>query len=149
MRTRDLLPGSHRPKPRMQRRREWGDRASSLLRGSLLVCLLALLPAFLPAESEEPTNSRTLVRIGVVSSLFRDVPEPLAQAMLRPMKSLIETQTGLQGDVTRAGDAFELGQKLSEDKIQLGVFHGFEFAWYRLKFPKLQPLVIAVNSALR
>jgi ABC-type phosphate/phosphonate transport system substrate-binding protein len=33
-----------------------------------------------------------------------------------------------------------------EDKVQLGVFHGIEFAWARLRYPELRPLVIAINQ---
>jgi ABC-type phosphate/phosphonate transport system substrate-binding protein len=106
---------------------------------------LAAVPPPQSAKGEEQ-GPASIVRIGIVSSLFRDIPEPMARSMLRPMKSLIETQTGLLGDVAPAGDALQLGQQLVDAKLQLGVFHGFEFAWARIKHPKLQPLVIAVNK---
>jgi ABC-type phosphate/phosphonate transport system substrate-binding protein len=115
--------------------------------GLLAACTLALSPARPTAWGKEPAPSTGTVRIGVVSSIFRDVPEPMAQQLLRPMKSLIEFQTGLQGEVFPAGDAIQLGGKLASEKLQLGVFNGFEFAWARLKFPRLQPLVIAVNKS--
>jgi ABC-type phosphate/phosphonate transport system substrate-binding protein len=106
---------------------------------------LAAVPPPQSANGEE-LGRASIIRIGVVSSLFRDVPAPMAQSLLRPMKSLIETQTGLLGDVAPAGDALQLGQMLVDAKLQLGVFHGFEFAWARLKHPTLRPLVIAVNK---
>jgi ABC-type phosphate/phosphonate transport system substrate-binding protein len=44
-----------------------------------------------------------------------------------------------------AGDAANLGNQLADDKVQLGVFHGFEFAWARQKHPELKPLIIALT----
>jgi ABC-type phosphate/phosphonate transport system substrate-binding protein len=58
----------------------------------------------------------------------------------------MEAQTGLHGDLVAGGDAFSVAEQLNGDKIQLGVFHGFEFAWAREKYPKLKPLMIAVNQ---
>src|SRR5579871_2722246 len=117
-----------------------GYGAAALAAVTAAVALTAV-PPLAPATAAEQ-GSASLVRIGVVSSLFRDIPAPMATSMLRPMKSLIETQTGLLGEVAPAGDALQLGQMLVDAKLQLGVFNGFEFAWARLKHPKLQPLVI-------
>jgi ABC-type phosphate/phosphonate transport system substrate-binding protein len=86
-----------------------------------------------------------VVRIGVVGSLFRDTPEPLIQVIMRPFKSLLETQTGITGTVVASGDCDRLSAELKADHVQLGVFHGVEFAWARLKNPRLKPLFIAVN----
>jgi ABC-type phosphate/phosphonate transport system substrate-binding protein len=87
----------------------------------------------------------TAVRVGLVGTLFRDTPEPLMQIVLKPFKSLLESQTGVSGQIVAGGDADSLGQQIKDDKVQLGVFHGIEFAWARLKNPSLKPLLIAVN----
>jgi ABC-type phosphate/phosphonate transport system substrate-binding protein len=86
------------------------------------------------------------VRVGLVGTLFRDTPEPLIQVVLKPFKSLLESQTGVNGQIVASGDAENLGQQLKDDKVQLGVFHGVEFAWARVKTPTLKPLLIAVNQ---
>lgn len=86
------------------------------------------------------------VRIGLVSSLFRDTSEPLMQVIMRPFKSLLETQTGMRGRLVSGGDAHHLGQRLKEGDVHLGIFHGVEFAWAKAKFPQLKPLLIAVNQ---
>lgn len=86
------------------------------------------------------------VRIGLVSSLFRDTSEPLMQIIMRPFKSLLETQTGLSGQLTSGGTAENLGQRLKEGDVHLGIFHGVEFAWAKAKFPQLKALLIAVNK---
>lgn len=86
------------------------------------------------------------IRIGLVSSLFRDTPESLIQLMTRPLKSLMESQTGMSGTLVAGGEARNLGRQLQDDKFQLAVFHGVEFAWVRQKHPDLKPLVIAVRD---
>ncbi len=111
--------------------------------GAGLIAALAL-PQPVPAGgSAEHLSS---VRIGLVGSLFRDTPEPMVQLMIRPFKSLLESQTGVTGQVVTSGDADVLGRQLKDDEVQLGVFHGVEFAWARAKTPELKPLLIAVNE---
>jgi ABC-type phosphate/phosphonate transport system substrate-binding protein len=89
------------------------------------------------------------MRIGLITSLFPDTPEGLIQVLMRPLKALLEAQTGLTGEVVPVKGAEALGQNLTEDKVQLAVFHGVEFGWARLKHPGLKPLVIAVNQHRR
>ena len=86
------------------------------------------------------------VRIGLVKTLFRDVPEPLIPIGLRPMKELMLGQTGVSGDLIPSGDADSLARQLKADEVQFGVFHGVEFAWVHQNYPTLKPLVIAVNE---
>jgi ABC-type phosphate/phosphonate transport system substrate-binding protein len=89
------------------------------------------------------------VRVGLVRSLFRDVPVPLVQAALRPFGALMHEQTGLQGELLDIADADALGEQLAGDQLQLGVFHGYEFAWALQKHADLVPLMIAVNQEPR
>jgi ABC-type phosphate/phosphonate transport system substrate-binding protein len=107
----------------------------------LAACLAPAQPRAAAAEEATPAT----VRIGLVETLFPDTPEPLMQVMIRPFKSLMESQTGVRGHVVVGGDADAVGRQLKEDRIQLGVFHGIEFAWVRMKNPDLKPLLIAVN----
>src|SRR5579875_1296298 len=86
----------------------------------------------------------SLIRIGLIRSLFRDTSEPLMQVIMRPFKSLMEAQTGVQGQLVAGGDANDLAQRLKSGDCQLGIFHGFEFAWARQTVPELKPLLIAV-----
>lgn len=112
--------------------------------GAALVVALAVLPG--PPARGGSTSTASTVRIGLVSTLFRDTPEPMVQLMIRPFKSLLESQTGVVGQVIAGGDAESLGRQIKEDQVQLGVFHGVEFAWARIKNPELKPLLIAVNE---
>lgn len=90
-------------------------------------------------------GARPVVRIGLVDTLLRNTSERMMQLVMRPFKVLMEAQTGMDGHLVLAGNALTLGHKLKEDQVQVGVFHGFEFAWARQKYPGLKPLIIAVN----
>jgi ABC-type phosphate/phosphonate transport system substrate-binding protein len=109
----------------------------------LLVALALGIPA-LTARAEENLDGRA-VQVGLVRSLMRDTPEAMVPAVLHTFKALITSQTGLEGRLSVAGPPEELGRDLIDGKFQLGVFHGFEFAWARQACPKLKPLVLAIN----
>jgi ABC-type phosphate/phosphonate transport system substrate-binding protein len=113
-----------------------------------LAVLAVLFPPLLSLiEANEPQEiAGESVRIGMVSTLFRDTPEPLVLAMMQPFGAMMRAQTGLTGKLMPGGDACQLGQLLAEDKVQLAVFHGVEFAWARQQHPELRPLMIAVNQ---
>jgi ABC-type phosphate/phosphonate transport system substrate-binding protein len=96
--------------------------------------------------AEEAAAGPKSVRIGLVGTLFRDIPEPLIRVLMQPFGSLMESQTGVNGELVQVSTAEKLGQQLVKDEVALGVFHGFEFAWARTKHPELQPLMIAVNQ---
>jgi len=109
--------------------------------GLLIVALLANLRPT-PAEAR---SSPGLVKIGLAKTLFRGTPDSVIQVVMRPFKSLLESQTGVTGQIISAGDSNDLAKQLAADKVQLGVFHGFEFAWAKQKYPELEPLVIALH----
>jgi len=108
--------------------------------------VLGLLTSLPTSQGAEQPKTPAVVQIGLVNSLFRDVPEALVDMMAKPFGSLMSAQTGLTGNLVKAGDAADLGQKLADNKVQLGIFHGYEFAWARHKHPQLKALVIAVNQ---
>lgn len=108
-----------------------------------IAATLGAFTAFLPAE-EETSRRPEAVRIGMVESLFREVPKPLMAVVMQPFAALMQQQTGLTGQIVANGEYTNLSQDLASDKVHLGVFHGVEFAWARLKHPELKPLMIAV-----
>ncbi len=113
---------------------------------ALVLGLTLLLSAGSGAENTPQPGRPGPVSIGMISTLFRDTPEGLALAMMQPFGAMMEAQTGVPGKLVPGGDADALGAKLAADKVQLGVFHGIEFAWARLKYPDFKPLVIAINQ---
>jgi ABC-type phosphate/phosphonate transport system substrate-binding protein len=114
------------------------------------VCLLAL-PLFLypfvltrpicAQETDEPP-----VRIGMVSTLFTDVPAPLAQFILQPFGLIMREFSGMNGKMVLGGDPMTLGKQVHEGKVDLGVFHGIEFAWAQSRYKDLRPLMVAVTK---
>src|SRR5437879_5250843 len=108
-----------------------GQRSCGLGVVALVAGLLgsAALPAGEGLEAPPGT-----VRIGLVQTLFRDVPEPMVQLLMQPFSTLMRSQTGLNGRIIMGGDAHELGSRLHEGTVDLGVFHGFEFAWAQQKY---------------
>jgi ABC-type phosphate/phosphonate transport system substrate-binding protein len=119
-------------------------RQTHVVLGAVVAFLLAGLAPRLHATDPGPAAPGT-VSIGLVQSMFRDVPAPLVQLLMPPFRTLMRAQTGLDGQLVTVPDAFELGSRLQDDKVQLGVFHGFEFAWARQKFQDLRPLCIVIN----
>ncbi len=110
--------------------------------GAVAAAGLVLAVGMVPAQAADAPP----VRIGLVKTLFRDVPESLIEWGLRPMKALMEGQTGLSGDLIPSGDADHLACQLKDNDLQFGVFHGVEFAWVQQHYPTLKPLIIAVNE---
>src|SRR6266571_4200737 len=109
--------------------------------------VLFLAPTLLARESEtkvEPAAPK--IRLGIVRSLFRDIPEPLIKITMIPFQALMYEQTGMNSDLAPPTDAYDLGKKLANHQVELGVFQGFEFAWVQEKYPEIKPLVIAVNK---
>src|SRR5271163_65869 len=94
---------------------------------------LMLLPDVGPAQQAQAPPGP--VKIGLVNSLFRDVPTSLVQVFAPPFQNFMRDQTGLEGQVLIAGDAEDLGKLLHDNQMQLGVFYGFEFAWVQQKYP--------------
>jgi ABC-type phosphate/phosphonate transport system substrate-binding protein len=86
------------------------------------------------------------VRIGVANSFFRDVPEPLVQPLIEPFRALMMAQTGVNSEIVPTQAALQLAQDLAESKIQIVLFHGFEFAWAKQAHPEIQPLMVALHQ---
>ena len=86
------------------------------------------------------------VRIGMVQTFFTDVPRPLVQLVTEPFGAVMKEVTGIHGELTPGGDVYTVAKKIDAGELQMGVFHGFEFAWAQHKYPDLKPLMIAVNT---
>ncbi len=117
------------------------------MRSKFWLCSLALLGLLIYGFSHlEAAENVKSVRIGMMRTIFKDTPDSLLQILMKPFSAVLESQTGLAGDLVISSDHNQLAKQLSEGKTQIGVFHGFEFAWAKLKYPDLQPLMLAVNS---
>jgi ABC-type phosphate/phosphonate transport system substrate-binding protein len=113
---------------------------------ALVAGVVGLLMLGTPPGGAEETAGPGPYRVGVVSTLFRDVPDAMIPTLLRPIRGVIESQTGLEGSLAPVKNWEHLGQQLDSGKLHLGLFHGFEFAWARQKYPRLSPLVVTVGE---
>ncbi len=96
-----------------------------------------------PAVADHPAP----VRIGMVKTLFTDIPQPLVNVFMPIFSGLMKDLTGLEGKILPGDSALEVGRKLHEDQLQLAVFQGVEFAWAQQKYQDLRPLMVAVNGS--
>jgi ABC-type phosphate/phosphonate transport system substrate-binding protein len=116
----------------------------SLCRRTLALAGIGLLGCFAALGSVKAAPPE-VVQIGLVDSIFADVPQAITGIVSRTFTSVMKELTGLEGKAVAAGDAFTVGRELDEKKLHLGVFQGYEFAWAQQKYPNLRPLMVAVN----
>jgi ABC-type phosphate/phosphonate transport system substrate-binding protein len=112
-----------------------------------LVASTALLGP--PGTRADETSESAPIKIGLAKSLFKEAPDGVLALMSQPFNILMQTQTGMTGDLVKGGDYNDLGKKLVDNQVQLGIFLGIEFAWARTKYPDLKPLMIAINEQRR
>ena len=86
------------------------------------------------------------VRIGLVESMFRDIPEKSVKASIDQFREIMEKETGHTGESVTIKDYTGVADQVMKNQVQLGALHGFEFAWVRKKYPDLRPLAVAVNQ---
>jgi ABC-type phosphate/phosphonate transport system substrate-binding protein len=113
------------------------SRKTTFLAQFLLFALLGNSVA--DGRAQPPGN----LRVGVIESVFPDQTPAEAKANLVPLNKLVQRQLNMPCNSAIAKDAWELGRQLEARKLDLGVLHGFEFAWLIEKNARLKPLVIA------
>lgn len=94
-----------------------------------------------PAADDKPP-----LQVGMLASFYVDVPESSVKTSTASFKKLIRKDVGREGVTYTVPDAFSLAQQLQDGKLQMGVFHGFEYAWVRKKYDGLKPLTLAFNQ---
>ncbi len=114
-------------------------RVASSVRFSLTLFLSLGAVASARAE-DKPVD----LKMGMLQGMFRDVQPAMVQALSKPFRELVYKQTGFTGDIDVCPDALALIEKLKDKKLQIGVFHGHEFAWAQQKCPDLIPLVVTI-----
>ena len=115
------------------------------IRFAYLLTATAIVAAF-----AVPDNARAVapnpVKVGMVKSLFRDVPTPLARIFIRPFGSLMKEFTGLNGQMHIGDEAIKLTNDLKKGKYHLAVYTGVEFAWAQKHDANLQPIMVAISD---
>src|SRR5262249_33981781 len=108
------------------------------------VCVLALAP--LCSQAEDQTRPSNTLRLGISTTLFQGMPEPLVIAVMKPFEGLLIQQTGMNGELLPSGDGASVVQALTDGRLDVGVLEGIEFAWERQRHPELRPLMITINE---
>lgn len=103
-----------------------------------VLCLTGLV------EAQQAGAGKGL-RIGTSGTLFQDA-DPKDDSVLDTLKTFIKNETGFDNEILQQAGWNELAAKLSDGKLDLGVFPGHEFAWAQEKHAKLEPLAISVNK---
>ena len=98
-----------------------------------------------PAPPPNPPPILSEVRIGFPEPLFKDVPKAFINAAVGPFQKMIHKEIGMSGSMKICQDYSEVADDLKNAKIELAVFHGFEFAWVKNN-PAIIPLVITSPS---
>ncbi len=113
---------------------------------AVLVLLIGGAANWTRAVGQDPQPSKpSVTRIGFPEAMFKDVPPTLIQAAAKPFQAMIQKQAGLNGTLEICSDYKELADKLAKGQLEIGVFHGFEYAWVR-DTPGLVPVVTAVPN---
>lgn len=97
------------------------------------------------AHAKAPSEK---LKIGVMKSIFRDLPTSWIKFISRPLKSLIEAETGMDGEIILIEDEKDMAAKLNSATIDIGVMHGVEFAWSRAINARLRPIVTSARKNL-
>lgn len=108
---------------------------------TLTVVLVLLLASVSSAVAQQPV---TEVRIEIVQGIFQELPPAMVKILASPLRDLLRRDAGVTGEVGFAADAYTLADRLKDKKCELGVFHGYEFAWAKQRNPDLIPLVVTV-----
>jgi ABC-type phosphate/phosphonate transport system substrate-binding protein len=82
------------------------------------------------------------VQIAFPEAMFRDVPKLFIDMAAKPFQQVIQKEAELDATLAIEADYKALAQKLKAGKLDIAVFHGFEYAWVK-DTPELVPLVVA------
>jgi len=112
----------------------------------LLVAAIVPVAVALVPSPRSPAAEPVLLRIGMPENMFSGMPPAVVQAASRPFQMMFEKQTGLKGEVVSAKDYADMADRIRAGKLEIAVFHGFEYAWVR-QHPELVPLLVAAPGS--
>lgn len=102
-------------------------------------CFVLVLAAAPAATAADPAT----IRLGLVQSMFRDVPPSFVTSVQGPFRDVFKRQTGMAGELELCPDWEALSNRIKDGTLSAGVLHGFEFAWAKRANPDLQPLIVS------
>jgi ABC-type phosphate/phosphonate transport system substrate-binding protein len=107
--------------------------------GFLVIIAVALQPAQPHAQAAEPPQ----LKIGLPENMFSGLPKIIVQRASQPFQEMFEKESGLKGEIVVSRNYAEIADQLRTGKLDVAVFHGFEYAWVK-QHPELVPLVVTV-----
>ncbi len=116
------------------------------LSGFSLFCVALGFALLLPSAPAQPPQDAPPLKVGMAKTFFNDLPPVIIGLVTEPFPALMKACTGLDGKLLYDDDAFETAKKLDANEMQVGVFHGHEFAWIQKKYPKFMPLMVVANK---
>jgi ABC-type phosphate/phosphonate transport system substrate-binding protein len=105
---------------------------------ALVLTLTNLAPS--ADDDEKP------LQVGMLASFYVDVPEASAKTSTDSFKKLLKRDVGREGQTHNIADPFDMAKQLQDGKLQMAVFHGFEYAWVRKEHDGIKPLALALND---
>lgn len=108
-------------------------------------CLLWFL-AWLPRAVPPVHADDSALRVGIPETFFPDMGPILIREITEPFAVLLRKTAGVECEPVTGGQPLAVARRLSENKLQLAVLHGIEFAWAQEKYADLQPLMIAIRA---
>lgn len=112
-------------------------RVSGLVAGVMLLMGAGSAGAQMPPPAD--------VKIGFPRALFRDVPAALIEAAAKPFQNTLRKTAGLNGTMEVLPDYRAVAAALKDGKLDIAVFHGFEYAWVK-DMPELVPVVVTIPN---
>ena len=85
------------------------------------------------------------VRIGFPRPMFRDISSDLIQIAAKPFQSMLQKIANVNGSMQVVPDYKVLADGLAAGKVDIAVFHGFEYAWVQ-NTPGMEPIVVTVPN---
>ncbi len=119
---------------------------SSLYRLGLVVVGAAAVFLIGWVGSADGENNARSLRIGATSSLGTGRSPAEKKAAENLLKNFIKDETGFDDEIVDEKDWRALAGQLTKGTVQLGAFHGYEFAWAKQRYLRLHPLALAVNE---
>jgi ABC-type phosphate/phosphonate transport system substrate-binding protein len=101
------------------------------------VALLLVSPALWAADPE-------ILRIGILESLTQGTSPRLRESFAPKFAELVKDLTGFKSVTLQGLSPYTAARQLETGKWHLGIFQGVELAWVQSKYPKLEPLMVAI-----
>ena len=114
-----------------------------MMKGIFLTATVVLALSLTSADAAAQAKP---VQIGIATTFLNGRSKSVVEIAADDFKGVLKKIADLDGELLSHYDATEIALKLKNKQLDLGIFHGHEFAWMQKKYPELLPLMIAVNK---